>query len=116
MYSRDRDPFNRIMMQEPGIKDNEEAENRSRRTAAAQNHSRRQGADRRLLAGGGWSLQVAPRYGGGRRGGGHGFEESIPDAPGAGLRCRDQDAVDDRMAGASLESFLVRLNQAAAPV
>jgi len=60
--------------------------NRSRRATAAQNHSRRQSADRRLLAGGGWPLQVASRYGRGREER-HGFEESVQDASGAGLRC-----------------------------
>src|SRR6476620_11015552 len=80
----------------------EKAEDRGGRTTAAQNHSRRQGAHRRLLAGGGRSLQVAPRYGGSRRRGGHGLEESVPDASGAGLRRRDQDAIDDRMARAGV--------------
>ncbi len=37
-----------------------------------------------------------------RRRGGHGFEESVPDASGAGLRRRDQDALDDRLARAGL--------------
>src|SRR6202140_3734847 len=80
----------------------EKAEDRSRRTVAAPDRSRRQSADHRLFAGGGRSLQVASRYGGSRRSGGHGLEDSIPDASGAGLRCRDQDAIDDRMARAGV--------------
>src|ERR1700680_199815 len=80
----------------------EKAEDRNRRTVAAPDRSRRQSADHRLFTGGGRSLQVASRYGGSRRSGGHGLEDSIPDASGAGLRCRNQDAIDDRMARAGV--------------
>ena len=73
---------------------------RGGRTAAAKNHSRRQGADHRLLAGGGRSFQIASRDGRGRRRGRYGLEEQVPDASGAGLRRREQDAIDDRLAAA----------------
>ena len=70
--------------------------------AAAQDRSRRQSADRRLLAGGGRPFQVAPRHGRSGRRSRHSSEKSIPDASGAGLRRRDQDTFDDRMARAGI--------------
>ena len=54
------------------------------------------------IAGGGRSFQIASRHGRSRRRGGHGVEEQVPDAAGAGLRRREQDALDDRVAGAGV--------------
>src|ERR1700754_4507179 len=57
-----------------GVK-REETETGNRRAAAAQDHARRQGADRWLLAGRGRPFQVASRHGRSRGRGGDVVEE-----------------------------------------